>query len=129
MKQKRNTSGLRPYKKGQSGNPLGGKLHDPAMKAIKRLTKNELIEIGNFVIKGDVAALKALRKDDKTSVIKAMVASVALKAIAKGDQGAFEALMIRLIGKVKDEIEHTGSAVIAPQVIVNMPSNGREAKK
>lgn len=113
------------WKPGQSGNPLGGKLHDPALKAIKNLTKKELADIGNLVVKGEVSALRALAADEGETVLKRMVASVCFRVIDFGDMGALDTLLNRLVGKVKDEVAHSGDA---PRIIVTLPSNGREAK-
>lgn len=113
------------FKPGQSGNPLGGKLHDPALKAVKNLTKKELAEIGNLVVKGDVAMLRELAEDEGETVLKRMVASVCFRVIDFGDMGALDTLLNRLVGKVKDEVKHEGDVA---RVIVTLPSNGREAK-
>jgi len=113
------------FKPGQSGNPLGGKLHDQELRAVKNLTKKELADVGNLIIKNNFDALKKLSKDAKATVLQRMLASIAVRIIDKGDMGALDILMNRLVGKVKDEIALTN----LPQVNVTMPANGREAKK
>lgn len=105
------------FKKGQSGNPQGGRAHNAEEKALKKLTKEELIEIGNIIVKGDMDQLKAIAKDPKASVIQVMIASVAAKTIAKGDMHALDILLNRLVGKVKDEIDLTGTFKPAPVTI------------
>lgn len=113
------------FKKGQSGNPLGGKIHDQDLKRIKHLTKQELSEVANLIIKNNVEELKSLAKAPNSSVIQVMLASVAIKIISKGDMHALDVLLNRLVGKVKDEVHHSGS--VPAQVIVTLPANGREA--
>ncbi len=113
------------FKPGQSGNPLGGRAHDPELRAVKNLTKRELADIGNLIIKNDYDALKKLSKENSATVLQRMLASIAVRIIDKGDMGALDILMNRLVGKVKDEIALTN----LPQVNVTMPANGREAKK
>lgn len=117
---------LRPIKKGQVLNPKGGQAHDPHLKLIKMLTQKELAEIGNLVIKNNLDALKAIAKDKNATVIKVMLAAVAVKVIEKGDMHALDILLNRLVGKVKEQVEHLGN--VAPQVVVTLPSNGREVK-
>lgn len=112
------------WRPGQSGNPKGGNAHDPRLKMLKKLTKEELIEVGNLVVKGSVSELKEMAKNPNASVIQTMVASVAVKVITKGDMHSLDILLNRLIGKVKEEIEHTGLA--QPQVIITLPDNGRD---
>lgn len=98
---------LKPYqfKKGQSGNPNGGKAHNKEIKKIKNLTEKELIEVGSLVVKGSIAELERIRKDKNSSALGAMIAGVALNAIAKGNSQALDAILNRLIGKVKEKVE------------------------
>lgn len=117
------------FKKGKSGNPLGGKLHDPEIKILKRLSKEELKEVGNLVLQNDMKALQAIGKPDSgASVLKMMVAAVAVRVVQKGDMQALDILLNRLIGKVKDEVEHTGPNGAPAMVMLTMPANGSEAK-
>lgn len=119
----------KPFPKGVSGNPLGGKMHNKELKAIRRLTAVEVAEIGGMILQNNLAALKAIAKDPDASVLKTMIASVAVKTIEKGDAHALDKLLDRLIGKVRDEIKVTsvGNPLVTAQVVV-LPSNGREKK-
>lgn len=114
------------FQKGESGNPLGAKLHDPEIKQLKSLTKKELVEIGNLIIKGNIADLKAVSKAETSTVLHTMLASVAARIISKGDMAALDVLLNRLVGKVKDEVHH-GGEVRLPQVVISLPSNRKEA--
>lgn len=97
------------WKKGQSGNPSGRRPDPPELRAIKNLTEEELVEIGSLVVKGNIDDLKRIKDDPNTTVLKAMIAAVAIKTIAKGDGQALEVLLNRLIGKVKDKVEVTST--------------------
>lgn len=114
------------WKKGQSGNPLGRAIEDPATRVIRNLTKSELVDVGNLVVKGDYEALKALAKAPKATVLQRMLASVAVKIIERGDMHSLDILLNRMVGRVKEEVALTSNI---PQVVVNLPSNGREAKE
>lgn len=120
---------LKPFPAGQSGNPSGRPKVAPELIAIKNLTEKELIEIGNLVIKGNIQALKDVQKDPEATVIKVMIAAVAVKIISKGDMGALDVLLNRLVGKVKDKLDIKSLNTTPARVIVTMPSNGKEAKK
>lgn len=102
------------FKKGQSGNPLGARLHNPELRAIKRLTRAEVAEIGTLIVSKNITKLKAIVKDAQKnpdsahSALKVWIAMVALKGMTKGDAHAMDVLLNRLVGKVKDEIELTG---------------------
>lgn len=113
------------WKKGQSGNPQGARLHDPVARAIKNLTKAELVEVGNLVIKNDIVELRKLVKSKDASVLKVWIANVCLRGIERGDVAALDVLLNRLIGRVKEDIAFTTNL---PQVTINLPSNGREVK-
>ncbi len=115
------------WKKGQSGNPEGGRKHDPVIKQFKALTKAELAEVGNLVVKSKLDDLKAVKDDPNASVLKVMLASIAVKVISKGDMHALDLLLNRLIGKVRDDVIVTGIPANQPQVVVTLPANGREA--
>lgn len=115
------------WKKGQSGNPAGKPPDPPELKALKNLTKKELVDVANIIIKGNTDELLGLKDDPDASVLQVMIASIAVRVIKKGDMAALDILLNRLIGKVKDEVEHSGSMNL-PQVVVKLPSNGKEAK-
>lgn len=123
----RNPSPKDRFRKGVSGNLEGGRKHNPEIKAIKRLTEAEMIEVGSLVLKGNIRELQLVLKDPTSSVLKCMMAGVAIKTIQKGDPHALDVLLNRLIGKVKERVEVTG--IDAPKVIVNLPANGREIDK
>jgi hypothetical protein len=116
------------FKKGQSGNPQGGKIHNPEIKKIKALTEKELIEVATFVLASSVGDIRLKMKDPKTPVLQGMVLGLALKTMVKGDASAFNALMDRLLGKVKEHIQHSGSVDGSSKVILTMPKNGSEAE-
>lgn len=115
------------WKKGQSGNPLGGKLHNPEIKKIKSLTEKELIEVATFVLQCSVGQIKVKMKDPKTSILQGMVLGLALKSMTKGDASSFNALMDRLLGKVKENFNFSGAIGGTSKVILTMPKNGSEA--
>ncbi len=111
------------FKKGKSGNPAGRPPDPPELKALKNLTKAELIRVANIVVKGDMAALKAIAASDKSSVLEAMLAGVCIRIMKRGDMQALNILLDRLIGRVpgKDELPpSTGS-----KVLIYIPDNGR----
>lgn len=130
---KSNTSGLRPFKKGQSGNPQGGKLHNPEIKLIKRLSEKELVEVATFILGSKVNQIKARMKHPETTVLQGMVLGLAVKAMSRGDASSFNALMDRLLGKVKDHVAISGnvnsSVSGTSRVIISLPSNNREPNK
>lgn len=97
-----------PWKPGESGNPAGGRKHNPEIRMLKRLTQEEFVDIGNMIISEDMASLTRIVKDDTETVLRRMVASVAKKVITTGDANTLDIFLNRLIGKVKDQVQVTG---------------------
>lgn len=118
------------WKKGQSGNPEGRPPDPPELKRLKNLTKRELVDLGNLVVKGDVDTLRKLASNGKSTALVAMVAAVCERVIREGDMQKLDILLNRLIGRVKEEVQHSGEigGNGSAQVIVTLPSNGKEAK-
>lgn len=97
------------FKPGQSGNPKGRpKLPEELKKAI-RMNKQLFQELLVQYLTYPKAKLGELAKDPKTKSLDMIVIMVILNAIKKGDQSRLDFLMNRIIGKVKDEVHHTGS--------------------
>lgn len=121
---------LKNFKKGQSGNPAGRK-PDVLSKELKHLTKEEFEEVANIIIKGDVHTLQSYIARKDISVLQLMIARTCLRISAKGDMGGLDALLNRMIGRVKESVYHTSDGSLAPAstVIVNIPDNGRQIRK
>lgn len=129
-KKSNNPENVTPYKKGDAETRRRGRpTEPPELKLMRRLTKQELIEVGELVIMGNIATLKKLRTDDRCTVLKGMFISVCLKILRDGDMEKFDRLISRFIGKVKDEVDLTHLGEAPGRVLVVLPSNGREAPK
>lgn len=117
------------WKPGQSGNPTGIN-QDPQVRKIKKLTTEEVVEVGSLLLSKNIVALQHMvedalvNPDSEHSSLKVWIARVVLQGGKKGDARALESVLNRLIGKVADKMIVDG--INAPQVIVEMPSNGRE---
>lgn len=98
----------RRFKKGQSGNPQGGRLHDPVVKKLRAITRQEIADIGSMVITGDRAALQRIIKNPKETVLRQWFAKVALNALETGDSKHFNVLLDRIVGKATEVKEISG---------------------
>ncbi len=92
------------FKKGKSGNPLGGKLHNPAARALARLTVDTYREVIELVLTCNLAALKQLAEHPDTPAIQVGVAAAFMKAIKSGDYAVIERIAERIVGKIPDEL-------------------------
>lgn len=119
----------RRFKPGQSGNPAGARAHNKELKALRRLTKEQVAEVAELLLHGNLKKLQSIIDAAKTdgkrnkSVLTTWFAAVAMKGIARGDMHALDVLLNRLIGKVKDEVEWSGNAGFS-QVTISLPDNG-----
>lgn len=129
-KRKKRYAHLRKWKPGESGNPAGGRKHDKHFKEMKRLTKQKLAELIEVVLMNGKPALQRILKEDqdKECVLKIWLASAAVTGIRKGDLYPLEWIVSRVVGKVKDEVHHSGEISAPVQVVVSMPPNGRDIK-
>lgn len=118
-------TGGRNFPPGNNANPLGPAAHNPAKRAMKRLTTDDLQDIGSLILKGDLPSLQAVAKDPTATVLRVWLASIAVKAINKGDPAALNMILDRLVGKPKAHVELTGSVAQGPQVVITLPDNGR----
>ena len=93
---------------------------DKELERLKVLTKKELAECASWLAKSTLKDLADIPQNPDSTVIQAMVAAVAARVITKGDSMAFDALMNRIVGKVKDELHVDEKSV---KVVITLPSN------
>lgn len=137
-------TGGRDWVPGQVTNPLGGGAHNKDLNKIRHMTKHEVSEIGALILSQDLEALQAIVNESsaksggkpnpnyqprKHSVLKVWFASIAVKAIQKGDPLALNAILNRIVGKVPEEIKHTGLKPGAVGPVIILPHNGRDPLK
>lgn len=123
-----NPKGGKKFVKGQVANPLGGGAHNQDVKQLRKLTADELEQVISLVVHGKLDELQAIARDKDANVLKIWIASIAVKAIQKGDPTALNALLDRVIGKVKDRVHFSGNANPESnvQIVVSLPKNGSE---
>ena len=81
------------------------------MKAFRALTQEDLAEIGTLVLLGEEAALfDIVHKPGQ--VMKKWLAAIALEGIQSGNMDSLDKLLNRLIGKVKEKVEHSGNITL-----------------
>lgn len=92
------------FKPGKSGNPEGGRAHNPALKALRKLTVESYREIIELVLTGNVAAIKKLAEDPKSTGLQVGISVAFLKAIKSGDYNVIERIAERIVGKIPDVV-------------------------
>lgn len=100
---------LKPIRKGEVRNPHGARAHDPVKKELKRFTNKYLIEIIEMAVMGNLAGLKAVVDNPDSPAIQVGVAKSLFNAISEGDWSTLESIVSRIIGKVPDKVDFTGT--------------------
>jgi|GEM_PF-2346076 len=116
------------FKKGVSGNPDGGRRHDPVKKLFKNVTAPEFEEVINVALTSNPGELKQIIQNQTSSSIKVGIATSLLKAIQKGDWRTLNAIIERVVGKTVVKVDHTsGGKTIesSAQVHLYLPANGK----
>ena len=123
---KRNPNLAPPWKPGQSGNPEGGRKHNPEKKRIKKVTNELLQDLVDLALSGNVSELKRIIADPTSPALKVGIATALFTAIKKGDWKTLESIVERIVGKVPVKVDHTsdGEKLNSPQVVLYLPKNG-----
>ena len=101
-------TGGRNFVKGQSGNLNGQPKIPKEVKEIRRLTTADYVLTVNKFLYADISEIKSYMNNPKATALELMVAKVVVKSIESGDQTRLQFLLDRLIGPVKQKVEHTG---------------------
>jgi hypothetical protein len=94
-------------------------------RKIKRLTRDEVMQVANVLLKSSVEGLEKLAQDNTAPVIVSTFAHVILRIRHQGDLEGLLLLLDRIIGSDVDaSLRGSGG----PSVTISIPSNGRDTK-
>lgn len=93
----------KPFPKGVSGNPGGRPQLSSEEKLLRRLSKEQLVEIGSMLVQGKMSEIKKVYNED-SSGLRAVMASAILRAYDEGDWATLDKILDRLVGKVTDNV-------------------------
>ena len=103
------------------GKFTGGKLFDgtmagpgrpkstPEQRALRQLTKTQFEKLCNKFVHMNRDEIVVSLQSPETTALELMVGKVIHEAIVRGDTVRFNFILERLIGKVKEQIEHSGT--------------------
>jgi hypothetical protein len=95
------------FKPGNKGGPGRPQMPDDVRQA-KTLTQAALeLALSKYLLM-NLEELKKAKADPETPMIDLLIISVVMHGISRGDQNRVDFLMNRLVGKVKQQIEHSG---------------------
>jgi hypothetical protein len=94
---------LRPHqwKPGQSGNMEGGRAHNPELRRIKGLSKDELAIVGSMIVENDYSEIERIAETKRGSGLQVWVATMVVEAVNKKSGTKMDAVLDRLIGPVE----------------------------
>lgn len=118
-------TGGRNFQKGVSGNPKGRPPLPKELNEALRMTRKEFTELLVKYLAYSLEDLKKTQKAKETKALDRIVIAVIVNAIAKGDDRRLDFLMNRIIGKVKDVIEHETADGQIPNAVIILPDNKR----
>jgi hypothetical protein len=101
-------TGGRDFKKGHNAPGPGRPAVSKELQATRQLNSSELVRILNELVHADKETLITKTKDPKTTVFELIICSILKNAYDKGDQQRINFILDRLVGKVKDQVEHSG---------------------
>jgi len=115
----------RPFLPGVSGNPNGRPKLPPEIKEAIKMTRAQFAELLVKYLGLSLLELSEVNKKLDTPALDKIVIAIISNAIKKGDQQRLDFLINRIIGKVKEQVDHTSNGNTIRAVLV-LPSNGRE---
>lgn len=100
---------LKPFKKGQSGNPSGRAATPPDILRARSLNRIEFQRLLNEYLTLTKGELGERLKDPDTSMLELAVGNIVYKAAKDGDQQRLTFVVEHLLGKMKEEVEVTNT--------------------
>ncbi len=114
--------GLKPWVKGQSGNPKGRTPMPPHLRRAKRMNKVDFQELLQKYVTYSKAQLIELAENDELPAMDLIVTRVLLEAIIHGDEKRLGFILDRLIGKLPSHIDLSGSIETTKKVDLSLLS-------
>lgn len=97
----------KPFQKGQSGNPAGSSAIARELGHIKKINQTEVVDLLCRFAKMPTHEIAAFGKDQTNKGLDMIVATIFIKAINTGDHTRLGFILDRIIGKVKEAVEHS----------------------
>ena len=102
-------TGGRDVQKGQVLNPLGARSHNPLVKEIRKLTKESVAHMLEIILHSSPDEINEYKAK---TLLEDWILKGIIVAKRKGDLAPLNALLDRVIGKVKDNVAVEGDVGI-----------------
>jgi uncharacterized protein DUF5681 len=97
----------RTWKKGESGNPKGRPPVPADIRAAQKLNRVALARVLDRMINYTQRELEQILMNPNSGILETAVGAILLKSIEEADHMRLNFILDRLIGRVKDEVEHS----------------------
>lgn len=97
----RNTSGLRPWAPGRSGNPRG-RPPDHLGRSIQKEERDRIVIFGSYLMQSSMDEVEQIAKDEKRPAYQILIARCFLRAAKNGNMYTFNMLLNHIVGKPQD---------------------------
>lgn len=87
----------------------GATCHNQELKKIRRMTHEEIADIGQLIVTSNLQKLKEIRESPDSNALSVWMSSIAVKGITTGDHSALDVILNRIVGKVKETVENIGN--------------------
>lgn len=128
-KRAKQIAALKPQKAGEPSPNDQTRRENKQMNELRKLSRLQVIQVGTLLLQGNIDDLQECVRDKSTTVLQAMIASVAAKAIRKGDHNALDMILDRIVGKVPAAIELSGGDPDTTSPITVMAAGNPHVKK
>jgi hypothetical protein len=98
-------TGGRNFVKGQVANPRGPDAHTAETKAMRKLTRADLVLMGSMLTSMPLREARLVAKNESNTTLRTVCANAIVRANDEGDFALFDRLLDRVIGKVKEEVD------------------------
>lgn len=117
------------FKKGQVGNPRGGAANLHHVPALKKYTKEQLLNIMNDLLTKTIDELLELINNPETPALKVVIARALERDKAKGDLLNLDRILDRIYGKATQDVNVSGT-MLNKDLSIDVDSlNADDAKK
>jgi hypothetical protein len=108
------------FQKGQSGNPGGRPKLPEDIRMARSLNATEFERIVTKYLYLPWSEIYKLKEDQSLPLMECAIISMLAKAIEDGDERKLGFLLDRVIGKVKERLEHSGSLTLEDLITGSM---------
>jgi len=122
MEKRHGMENLRPFQKGQSGNPKGRPKKYVLSLKTEGYKMTEINDTIQAMVGMNMEELKKVFESDKATILEKTVAAALRKGLQKGELNNIETLLNRLYGKPKEKMDITtnGENITEPKYVINI---------